>query len=563
MCICRERPTARRIRASKGDGGIDVYVPLGDDHIEVYQVKKFAENLDSSQRGQIRESYNRIKEYAKKRGWTIVAWHLTMPLDPTKENDRWFDHLTNADPFEATWKGLTVFDNWAADFPQVVDYYLVADGRDRLLQELARFHATTKITLPEVDPETALRAYRGLEPAAVRERIALLNTTLNDADPHFLYEIAVGIAPAAPPILGDGYPAFVATVSDQVEGQVVTVHILARCAESLYERPITHTGTIVVNRGSDEEREWRKFLDYGCAPTRPIKIRDFVADLPGGLGGTTAEATILIRNSENPEADYDRVLSVLNPDGVKLGEVPVHLSAPSSNHDNTGLSTHGTDPSGLLTIEILSKIREPGWDITFNFTLGDVTGRFASDIAPVLAFIHHFSTPNTLRIADPRVPRQTHDRPIPTTTPRNNETRAAAVRHDYVQALSTIQQYADVAIKVPDLDSVTPEDASETIRIGRLLREGAITVGWDKLTVTLHEGVQESEGPHSLLADVPFQVAVGGTVIPLGKMRAVFEAGEVAERRIEQSGDIIVVYRPALGKTTARLMWAGPDSINA
>ncbi|GAB2651188.1 hypothetical protein GCM10027169_16130 [Gordonia jinhuaensis] len=259
MCICRERPTARRIRPSQGDGGIDVYVPLGDNRVEVYQVKKFAENLTSNHLGQISKSYNRIKDYATERGWTIQAWHLTMPLDPTPENDEWFAGLTGDDPFEATWQGLSVFDNWAADYGQVIDYYLEG-GKSRLGQDMSRFAATASILLPGVNADDAERAFTTLEPATVRDRLALLRATLNDADPHYLYDIAVGSSPAAPPITGDGYPALVASVSSNVDDQVVTVHILARCAESLLERPISHEGTIVVARGSDEEREWQRFL---------------------------------------------------------------------------------------------------------------------------------------------------------------------------------------------------------------------------------------------------------------------------------------------------------------
>lgn len=562
MCICRERPSARRIRPSRGDGGIDVYVPLGGGRVEVYQIKKFAANLTSGQLGQIRKSYNGIKKYANARGWTIVAWYLTLPLDGTKENDEWFDGLTSADSFEVGWKGLEVFDNWVADFPQVVDYYLEG-GSKQLAQELSRFHAATKIVLPGVDSETALQAFIGLEPAAVLDRIALLRTTLNSADPHFMYGIAVASSPTPPPYLGDRYPALVASVTNQVDDQVVTVHVLVRCAESLHERPVTHKGTIVVERGSDEEREWRRFLDYGRAPSRPLRLRDFVADLPGGLGATTDEGMLFIHELEDPKAEYDRVLSVLSPDKVKLAEVSIRFAGPSTNHDGTGLSTHGTDPSGILGVEFLSKSNERGRDSIFNFTLGDVTGHFVSDIASAIAFIHHFSAPNTLRIADPRVPRQMHDRQIPPTKPRNNEARAALIRYRYVEALAAIQQYADTAIKVPDLGSVTPSEASDIIRVGRLLREENIAVAWDKITVTLHRGFQEPEGPHSLLTDVPLQASVGGTIITLGWMRAVFEAGQIVERAIDEEGAICVVFHPALGKKEARLMWAGPDSISA
>lgn len=90
----------------------------------------------------------------------------------------------------------------------------------------------------------------------------------------------------------------------------------------------------------------------------------------------------------------------------------------------------------------------------------------------------NFTAPNVLQIAGPRVPRLTHDQRIPIT-------RAQDIRHDYVRALATIQQCADTAIKVPDVDNLSPDNASEVIRIGRLLRESRITAGWDELTVTL------------------------------------------------------------------------------
>jgi len=47
MLLCTEYPNAWRIRPGRGDGGVDVFVPLSDDRAlrDVYQVKKFASNL--------------------------------------------------------------------------------------------------------------------------------------------------------------------------------------------------------------------------------------------------------------------------------------------------------------------------------------------------------------------------------------------------------------------------------------------------------------------------------------------------------------------------------------
>jgi hypothetical protein len=49
MLMCRENPNAERIRPSSGDGGIDVRVPVGTG-FEIYQVKRFAQNLAAARR---------------------------------------------------------------------------------------------------------------------------------------------------------------------------------------------------------------------------------------------------------------------------------------------------------------------------------------------------------------------------------------------------------------------------------------------------------------------------------------------------------------------------------
>ena len=93
LFVCREFPDAFRVRPSRGDGGIDVCVPVSPGHVEIYQVKKFADNLDTSQKTQIVESHKRIQDYARTRNWAIDKWHLTLPLDPTPENTQWFEEL--------------------------------------------------------------------------------------------------------------------------------------------------------------------------------------------------------------------------------------------------------------------------------------------------------------------------------------------------------------------------------------------------------------------------------------------------------------------------------------
>jgi hypothetical protein len=50
ILLCRENPAAVRVRPSRGDGGIDILVPLyGTGTVAVYQVKLFTANLTRGQ----------------------------------------------------------------------------------------------------------------------------------------------------------------------------------------------------------------------------------------------------------------------------------------------------------------------------------------------------------------------------------------------------------------------------------------------------------------------------------------------------------------------------------
>ena len=54
MLLCRENPSAVRVRASRGDGGIDVLAPAENGAgVAVYQVKSFSSNLTASQKAQV------------------------------------------------------------------------------------------------------------------------------------------------------------------------------------------------------------------------------------------------------------------------------------------------------------------------------------------------------------------------------------------------------------------------------------------------------------------------------------------------------------------------------
>ena len=70
------------VKASRGDGGIDVYVHQ-EDGIDIYQCKFFMGSMDSSRWSQIKNSFSKAME---PKGVKVLRWVLCMPREMQKED---------------------------------------------------------------------------------------------------------------------------------------------------------------------------------------------------------------------------------------------------------------------------------------------------------------------------------------------------------------------------------------------------------------------------------------------------------------------------------------------
>jgi hypothetical protein len=158
---------AIRIRPAQGDYGIDIVIPTRADpeKWDVYQVKKFAQNLTADQKSQIVTSFGRVLLGMVRRNVPLNDWYLVLPLDPTLENLDWLkgvperaiERLKRDEKLQPQltdeelerirtwlgvpdriidWKGLPFCESLAAAYPYVVDYYLHG-GRERLREAVA------------------------------------------------------------------------------------------------------------------------------------------------------------------------------------------------------------------------------------------------------------------------------------------------------------------------------------------------------------------------------------------------------------------------------------------
>ena len=316
---------AQRVRPSQGDFGIDILLPVSDEPAQwdVYQVKKFASNLDANQKGQIEKSFRRILLALVRRKIPLRHWYLVTPLDPTLHNLLdWFkdmparavQELTKDPKVKLTpqelddinawlhapgrsidWKGLNFCESLAADHPYVVDYYLHG-GRERLREAVADVAALlrTDMSLPSQSqaaenhsPDTSAL----VTPGDVQEHLYKLDRVL-DTDPHYRYGISLDLnRPDLQP-----EPRLVAATQERLAGgRWLTFKIYQRSAQSLDERPIPLD---LMFRFEDlHEREaFETWLKFG----RPTELTaSFTMDLPGGLDAAEAVGRVRLAPAED------------------------------------------------------------------------------------------------------------------------------------------------------------------------------------------------------------------------------------------------------------------------
>lgn len=557
MFVCRINPRAFRVRPSKGDGGIDVCVPIASNHFEVYQVKRFSTNLGDNQKKQAEKSHSRLKRYAEDRGWKIDRWLLTMPLDPTNENLTWLKKLESSGPFPCEWRGLSTLDGWAAQFPDVVDYYF-NDGRERLAEELARFSALSGISIG-----SGLLAknadYTTLEPSDVQDGVARLREALNQRDPHYLYDFAVtGSLPALPAEILD---TLVASETREIDGSYVTFNVHARCAESLNERPITVSMQLVAETGSDRHRELDEFLKYGRTPDRPIRAKDVSVDLPGGLGMKDGLAEVLIHDMASHGEPFERRLSILSPTDEVVTSVDLTMYPPVSNHNGTGNSNRGHDSTGVLQIETLTTSGPP-IEMTLRLSRGDIAGHYPDKIEPVLSVIEAFRSPNRFRLQPTRGSAGGFVETIPPSETDDKSRELNRIFLRYTRALVVIQQYTVMELKVPEFETLEDLNVENVLRAAKLLNGETVEIVWKDFQMVLNHGASLPGGPVSVVVEQDLSVEVGTVQIDLGQVRVVIEAAQVVSSEIDSNGQTIATVEPALGKNGAQLFWLGEASIN-
>lgn len=100
-----------------GDDGLDCFVLKKTKSIEVYQIKFFLNNLTTSQKKQIKQSYETACKHFK-----VANWILCIPKNYTPAEKKWFESI-NTFKNVLEWWGETKIRNLLAKYPEISHQY--------------------------------------------------------------------------------------------------------------------------------------------------------------------------------------------------------------------------------------------------------------------------------------------------------------------------------------------------------------------------------------------------------------------------------------------------------
>ena len=255
-------PHGNLITPSQGDRGIDIQIKAETGGYDIYQVKKYATTLTTSQKKAIERSWQTFLEQTAGR-IQVNSWNLALPCNPTPENQDWFEELTGGSDITTRWYGRTQLDTLAANSPQLVDYYF-GDGRQRseqLLLDLFSIQDNPASPPQDIDSPLLETLKNNLLTKATK-----ITNMLDEVDPFYRYECEIrrgGIEELSKEYLPHSQrqrsEAFIAFLQRKDSDITTVLHAIPKCAESYRLKPITLGMNLRADPGTEAHSALRDF----------------------------------------------------------------------------------------------------------------------------------------------------------------------------------------------------------------------------------------------------------------------------------------------------------------
>lgn len=238
-----EHPRSVRVRPAQGDGGVDIFDPVGTAEVDVFQAKYYPNQLQWTKIAASLEPLSSGGRWLDRR---VRNWYLVVPKQPTPNDITKLDELAESVPFHLAWFAEDRLVALAAAHPEVGDYYL-GDGRAQLKRVIQ-------------DWETCLhRLGSGESPRIedVQDRLAEIRAALGRHDPHFQYGIEVHPASHGDALFAR--PGAIGVSSVLIGDSIVMCHVYTRY------------------RGADEDAKDRLQLRFALTAEAAGRLADAIA----------------------------------------------------------------------------------------------------------------------------------------------------------------------------------------------------------------------------------------------------------------------------------------------
>jgi hypothetical protein len=538
VLVAQDHPdTLRRVPAS-GDGGIDLMVPDGPGY-EIRQVKRFTQRIRDAERKQIEASWRTLRSDPRL-SRPITRYRLVVPVDPTPDEQAWFDELVAEAPWPATWWGATQWHVLASRHPHVIDYFF-GGGRERVAQRSRALQASI------VDPS------QPLWPSDFATSVTPMLTALNSDDPHYHYELRTYLIE---PTIKDVEKCVMAETRRLPDGSYLTILVRPRHRYSLSDAPIQGTLTVDITDpevAAQFREAFTAFQHFGRAVDLPEGMVSVQVTAPGGLGGTfEGGGGRILPVSSNIERSPLRL--VVSDRRNVLAELVLAIHNVTTGPAG-GAEIHLADPSNLLAgvLQISPPDGDGGRVVRFSFDVGDITGRPVLQVLPALRLLALIRPGNELQLRP-----QYGNQVVARTVLEEHYSYVTEGGLAHLEDLSVLQSYAANPILVTE--EIDRAFAAELHELVQMLRGESIAGTWNDVTLSIAAGVGRSglmatlTAPGALAMDQEISVHLDGQDIALGRFTTILHSATLAK---EQPEDILVARLiPAGDRTFVRR--AGP-----
>lgn len=520
--ISLEERNAIKIRPSRGDGGIDLIVYLDAETVDIYQIKKFAENLKNSQKAQIENSWQELSATTAVLHVKINSWHLVMPLDPTNENLRWAKELVEPSGTKFIWDGLSRVDGWASKYPEVIDYYF-SNGKEEISEYAAKL--LSMANLPDCS-----------DPVILENRLRDLCSNLDILDPYYAYSVHVLSE-------YDKRDDFCTRAPGVVMSQILVTPGAGRIAIDVIEKtpiasmlhPLTFSVKIIA--GTDEEKEQvQNYIEYGMPFTSlPAEVIDQDCQLPVGRSYEGFRRGI-IKSFDLNTSNCIRSASLF---WEGCGEL--QLIVDKTTHGTKGVFFSAHDDTETFKLNFKWDASQPGGTLNYEFSFSNLGNKRSRDVARTYRFLSEA----TDKKVDLRI----------------NGTSALSfnldIRDDLIDliniiyglavALETVNRAADSEMPFPDVYKTTKGEIANLRDAARLLDGESVVYSWESHWFNLDgDKVQNLECPSLALWIKPLTVRLGDrgvfcgfaqTTLVVGSFECSTDQTNDSERKLVLSPD--------------------------